>query len=114
MATATTAKGEIVSIISKFVTGSVAVLALGLAGGLAAPAAAASAAQAVPVSSVDPCAKYLKQARDHEAAAKEHLVAADKAKKAGDAKLAEYHRKRAAERQAAAKAAYAAYNKCRT
>ncbi|MBN6033989.1 hypothetical protein [Amycolatopsis sp. 195334CR] len=99
--------------IRKFITGSAAVLALGLAGGLGAPAVAA-AAPAGTMSDVTVCDKYLKAAKSHEAQAQQYLTLAKKAAAAGDAAAAANFKKRAAEAQHAAKVAYDKYKKCRT
>ncbi|WP_153029760.1 hypothetical protein [Amycolatopsis sp. YIM 10] len=104
------------STIRKLITGSAAVLALGLAGGLAAPAVAAAtpAGQAAVLSSAGVCDKYLKKAKDYEAEAQKQLALAKKAAAAGDKKRAEYHKKQAEQAQYSAKLAYDQYNKCRT
>ncbi|RZQ62369.1 hypothetical protein [Amycolatopsis suaedae] len=95
----------------KIITGAAAVLALGLAGGL--PATAAAAAEPVAAAS-DKCAHYLIEARKHEDLTKQHLAAAKKAAQAGDQKKAKYHRDRAASHKALADRARDQYRKCRS
>ncbi|MGC7098710.1 hypothetical protein ACPZ19_28905 [Amycolatopsis lurida] len=97
------------STIRKFITGSAAVLALGLAGGLGAPAASASVGQPVSTAAVSQCAKLLQEAKSHQAIAQDHLALAKKAAQAGDTKKAEYHKQQAAYHQQLANAAYSRY-----
>ncbi|WP_153029759.1 hypothetical protein [Amycolatopsis sp. YIM 10] len=97
------------STIRKLITGSAAVLALGLAGGLGAPAASASVGQPASMAAVDQCARLLQEAKMHQATAQDHQALAKKAAQAGDTKKAEYHKQQAAYHQQLANAAYSRY-----